>query len=144
LNEVELQAKEFEKNSSLESSSQASDSADTVKQWIQCLRMKKALVTKIDRLKNELRELQLQERQAELHKQLRTMKLDTTMDGNKFEVQRDLTEQITEIVYQRDRLVKQIHELREEEALNTSTLSHNMSNSNTTGFSQGDSSYGAI
>ena len=97
--------------------------------------MKKALVTKQDRLKNELRELQLQDKQAELHKRLRSMKLDTTLDGNKFEVQRELTEQITEIVYQRDRLVKQIHELREEEALNQSTISQDISHNTSSSYS---------
>lgn len=84
--------------------------------------MRKNFVTKQDRLKNELRELQLQDKQAELHKKLRNMKLDTTLDSSKFEAQRELTEQITEIVYQRDRLVKTIADLRGEEELSQSTL----------------------
>jgi hypothetical protein len=119
LDEIERQNNDFERSSSIDD---GGNNAETVNKWIQLLRMRKKNVTKQDRLKNELRELQLQDKQAELHKKLRNMKLDTTMDSSKFEAQRELTEQITEIVYQRDRLVKTIADLRGEEELSQSTL----------------------
>ena len=116
--EIERQNTDFERSSSFDEG----NNAENVQRWIHLLRMRKNMVTKQDRLKNELRELQLQDKQAELHKKLRNMKLDTTMDSSKFEAQRELTEQITEIVYQRDRLVKTIADLRGEEELNNSTM----------------------
>merc|ERR1712071_383362 len=119
LDEIERQNNDFERSSSFDD---GGNNAENVNKWIQLLRMRKNFVTKQDRLKNELRELQLQDKQAELHKKLRNMKLDTTIDSSKFEAQRELTEQITEIVYQRDRLVKTIADLRGKEELSQSTL----------------------
>merc|ERR1739848_822330 len=102
LEEIERQNTDFERSSSFDDG----NNAENVSKWIQLLRMKKSFCTKQDRLKNELRELQLQDKQADLHKKLRTTKLDTSLENNKFDEQRRLTEEITEIVYQRDRLVK--------------------------------------
>ena len=88
-----------------------SESPEITKAWIDCINMKKTLISKQERIKHQLDELKLDAEQAEYSRELRAMK-----QSNKSEQQmQKLRDKIERIVKKRDQIVAQIHELKNDE-----------------------------